>query len=75
MNKEEDVLKQLLFTSKEELIKMILELQCKLNAVRKHCNREISASSYQYEHRHKQQDLVYKVAHERILKILDEENK
>ena len=34
------------------------------------CKLEIRASSYQYEQRHKQQDLVYKVAHERILDIL-----
>lgn len=36
----------------------------------KKCKLEINASSYQYEQRHRQQDLCYKVAHERILKIL-----
>lgn len=37
----------------------------------KKCELEISASSSQYERRHKQQDLIYKVAHERILDILN----
>lgn len=46
-----------------------------IEKIKKRCIQEISASSYQYEQRHKQQDLVYKVAHERILEILDEENK
>lgn len=32
---------------------------------------EISVSSHQYEQRHRQQDLCYKVAHEMILKILN----
>ena len=36
----------------------------------KHCKQEINASSIQYERNHKQQELVYKVAHERILNIL-----
>ena len=73
MNKEEDILKQLIFTPKQELVNTILNLQYKLNAVKKHCIQEISASSYQYKKRYKLQDLVYKMAHERILKILDKE--
>ena len=36
----------------------------------KKCELEISASSYQYDKSYKQQDLCYKVAHERILGIL-----
>lgn len=36
------------------------------------CKQEISASSIQYEREHKQQHLVYKVAHERILRMLGE---
>ncbi len=36
----------------------------------KRCDLEISASSYQYEKNHRQQELVYKVAHERMKKIL-----
>ncbi len=45
-----------------------------IEKIKKRCNQEISASSYQYEQRHKQQDLVYKVAHERILKMLGDSN-
>lgn len=41
-----------------------------IDEVIKKCELEISASSYQYDKSHKQQDLCYKVAHERILKIL-----
>lgn len=37
----------------------------------KKCELEIRASSSQYERNHKQQDLVYKVAHKRILDILN----
>lgn len=46
-----------------------------IEKVRKRSQLEISASSYQYEKSHKQQDLVYKVAHERILDILNEGDK
>ena len=35
------------------------------------CKLEIAAASIQYEREHKQQHLVYKVAHERMLKILE----
>lgn len=35
------------------------------------CELEIRASSYQYEKNHKQQELCYKVAHERIMEILN----
>lgn len=38
----------------------------------KYCQQEISAASNQYERNNKQQDLIYKVAHERILDILKE---
>ncbi len=46
-----------------------------IEKIKKRCIQEISASSYQYEQRHKQQDWIYKVAHERILSLLNEENK
>lgn len=42
-----------------------------IDECKKHCTQEISASTVQYERRKRQQDLVYKVAHERILKILN----
>lgn len=46
-----------------------------IEKIKKRCIQEIYASSYQYEQRQKQQDLVYKVAHERILSLLNEETK
>lgn len=60
----------------------VYELQDKLQqrdevieeAIKK-CELEISASSLQYERSHKQQDLVYKVAHNRVLDILNKYKK
>lgn len=41
----------------------------------KKCEQEIRASTYQYDKSHKQQDWVYKVAHERVLDILNKYKK
>ena len=53
-------------------VKIELEQKEKIiKEARKRCIQEINASSIQYQRNHKQQELVYKVAHERIKKILD----
>ena len=47
-----------------------INLLDKIDKAIERCKQEISASSIQYEREHKQQHLVYKVAHERMLNIL-----
>lgn len=54
------------------------QLQRRDNVIKeaiKKCELEIRASAYQYNKSHKQQDWVYKVAHERVLDILNKYKK
>ena len=64
--KENKKLKQALEYAK----KIEKDYKEKFDKAIKRCKQEISAASIQYERENKQQHLVYKVAHERMLKIL-----
>lgn len=53
------------------------EQQCKkqkeaIDKVKKHCEIEINASNHYLQNHSSQQELCHKVAHQRILKILNE---